>query len=59
MSTRNGGFDTADDWYEALVILASAHMVRNLIRDREAWTSNWQNEKPEEAFYNEYPEYEE
>jgi len=54
---NNGEFDNADDWYEALRMVAGAHMCTGLVRDREAWTSNWKNEKPEDAFYNEYPEY--
>lgn len=57
MSTRNGGFETAEEWYGALKQVAGAHMLSSLVRDFEAWTSNWENEKPEDAFYNEYPEY--
>lgn len=53
----NGGFDTPEDWYEALKEIERGHMASGLVRDFDAWTSNWKNEKPEDAFYNEYPEY--
>lgn len=53
----NGGFATEDAWYEALKLIAHRHHEERLVRDREAWVSNWQNENPEDAFYNEYPEY--
>lgn len=53
----NGGFATEDEWYVALKQVASRHRKEGLVRDREAWVSNWQNENPEDAFYNEYPEY--
>lgn len=50
-------YETADEWYDALITIAGSHCVTHLVRDREAWTSNWQNETPEKAFYTEYPEY--
>lgn len=59
MSTQNGGFDTAYEWYRALKEVAGSHMLSRLVRDFDAWTLNWENEKPEDAFYNEYPEYRE
>ncbi|MCQ8182211.1 hypothetical protein NP603_13900 [Methylomonas sp. SURF-1] len=52
---RKHNYETADDWYAALIELATAEGAAHLVRDREAWVSNWQNETPAEAFFNEYP----
>lgn len=49
---------TQDQWYLELQQIAGKVQGKHLVRDREAWTSNWQNETPREAFIKEYPEYE-
>ena len=54
MSKHN--YQTADDWYAALIELATAEGKAHLVRDREGWTFNWQDETPEEAFFGAYPE---
>lgn len=57
MSAKNGGFENKEDWYKALKEVAGAHLCSRLVHDFEAWTSNWEHEKPEDSFYCEYPEY--
>lgn len=51
----NEDFDT---WYDHLACLADLHGEN--VSDRDAWREEWEAGKSsEEAFYNEYPEYEE
>lgn len=57
MKTSNHGFENADEWYGALVALAQSLSVVQLVRDREAWIEAWGSMTPEEAFFNEFPEY--
>ena len=44
MSSRNGGFTNAEDWYAALIEVAESHLLGHMVRDEEAWTSDWENE---------------
>lgn len=50
-------YDSKDEWYEALLAIAKTHGVEHLVRDKDGWTYNWENETPSESFYNDYPQY--
>ncbi len=59
MSTENGDFDSQDEWYSALKKIAAYHSNSSAVRDREGWCETWETMKPEEAYYEEYPEHKE
>ena len=56
MKTKHN-YSNSIDWVAALIRVAEKHRCERLIRDFEAWTANWINETPDEAFYAEYPAY--
>lgn len=48
-------FRSKDDWYDELVRIADKHENTRGVRDFEGWTSNWETETPDEAYYSEFP----
>jgi hypothetical protein len=50
-------YDNEDDWYKELVEFAQMHCAGHLVKDRQAWVEGWQLNSPQDAFYDEYPEY--
>ena len=47
-------YETVEEWFKLLQELSRQH-GRNIL-DFDAWTENWENESPNEAYYKEYPE---
>ena len=54
---NNGGFETIDDWYAALVVVARSNNNGSAVRDFDGWTSLWEEESPADAYYEEFPEH--
>ena len=50
-------YTSSDDWYEALKAIAKKHNNISAVRDQEGWTSDWENQTPELAYYEEFPEH--
>ena len=50
---------SSEVWYIELLNVAARHNCVKLVRDKEAWCECWQDQTPEECFYDEYPEYRE
>lgn len=50
-------YESKDEWYDHLVVVATNHANRTAVRDKEGWVDNWRNQTPEEAYYDEFPEH--
>lgn len=55
--TLNGAYESKEDWYEALVAIAKRHNNKFAVRDFDGWTDNWENQTPEESYYEDFPEH--
>ena len=50
-------FQSSDEWYAHLQVIAKKHDNSSAVRDREGWTQNWESGSPEYAYYSEHPEH--
>lgn len=48
-------YANAQQWFKTLKSIAKENKNESAITDFEGWTSNWENESPSEAYYNEFP----
>lgn len=54
-ASADHAYESAEDWYAALVQVARSHDNQNAVRDFDGWTYDWKLYAPESTYYAEFP----